>query len=361
MHILHLAALFAVLVSLPAAATDVPPMEVIELGDRAIVVRVADSPTANQTLAVATSSGIILVDSQPTPTLAQECRRLIVEHFGRSDFSYLILTHDDIDHIGGTTAFPDVRIVAQQACAQITRNILRDLGGTTAGLIAWDENRIARLQVELAGVDAGSQRAREIRAEIATCEVCIADYRSGVWVPRVPSVTFAETWTLDAGDTVVTCWFLGLGHSESDILIHFETEGILCVGDAISKQYLCPGVDPELTRSVDVEHWCWALDSALKKEFDTVVWGHRGFLTRDDISNRASYIRALWDGVLSLKASGSSLASAHTSLVLANLFPNLAPTVAEMAMVLGLPEAAVATAAEAQHAANVDLFWRVAR
>ena len=342
-------------------AADVPPMEVIELSDRAIVVRQADSTTANQTLAVATSSGIILVDSQPTPTLAKECRRLVAEHFGRSDFSYLIITHDDVDHIGGTGAFPDVTIVAQQACATITRGILGSVRQVTANLRVWDENRIASLQAELAGIDAASERASDIRAEIIGCEIEVADFRAGLWVPRVPDVTFAETWTLDAGDTTVTCWFLGLGHSESDIFVHFETEGILAVGDAMSKQYLCLGVDPELTRSIDVGHWCQMLDLVLEKSFDTVVWGHRGFLTHDDVANRASYIRALWEGVVTLKAGGGTLADAHTSLVLANLFPNLAPTIAEMALLLGLPEATVAAGAEAQHAATIDMFWAVAR
>jgi len=348
------------LMCLSAVAAAVPPMEVVELSERAIVVRLADAPTANQTLAVATSSGIIVVESQPCPTLAEECRRLISEHFGRSDFTYLILTHDDVDHIGGSSAFPGVTVVAQENCGRIVRDIVRDLRGARAGLLAWNESAIRRLETELAGIDPSSGRAAEIRAQIAKYEVEVADYRSGAWAPRVPTLTFAETWTLDAGDTTVTCWFLGPGHSESDTFVHFETEGILAVGDAMSNRYLSLAVDPELAGHIDIGHRCRALDLVLEKGFDTVVWGHRGFLTHDEVANRAGYIRALWESVLDLKASGASLASAHSTLAVANVFPNLAATVTDMAALLGLPEAAVVAEAETQNAANVDLFWSAA-
>ena len=362
MHMRHLLVVVAVVAGLSACAlsVEVPRMEVVELSERAIVVRLADAPSPNQTLAVATSSGIIVVDSQPTPTLAQECRRLIVEHFGRDDFTHLILTHDDLDHICGTAAFPDVAIVAQQACYTVIRDILRNVPAAAANLIPWYANTIAAHKAELAALDATSGAADALRAEIAGYEVMLADLRAGVWAPRLPTQTFTEMWTLDAGDTTVTCWFLGPGHSQSDILVHFEAEGILAVGDAISKHYLCVGVDPELARSIDVEHWCRALDQVLEKDFDQVVWGHRGFLSRDDVANRAGYISALWESILDLKADGVSLADAHSSLAVAGLFPNFPLLLSEMAVLLGATEEAVAVEAERQHAANIDLFWSVA-
>jgi hypothetical protein len=46
--------------SLCGSCAEVPPMEAVELSERAIVVRLADAPSPNQTLAVATSSGIIV-------------------------------------------------------------------------------------------------------------------------------------------------------------------------------------------------------------------------------------------------------------------------------------------------------------
>src|SRR5512142_2888663 len=77
-----------------------PPLAVVNAG-----------PWNNSYVAIATQKGIVVIDSGFSTRIAQAVRQAIQAEFKRSDFSYLINSHEHSDHIFGNSAYSDATIV----------------------------------------------------------------------------------------------------------------------------------------------------------------------------------------------------------------------------------------------------------
>jgi len=74
---------------------------------------VLDCLSVNVT-AIASDSGIVVIDTNRSYGVMQRLRRVIEEEFGRKDFIYVVNTHGDPDHSSGNQVFPSVPLVAHQ-------------------------------------------------------------------------------------------------------------------------------------------------------------------------------------------------------------------------------------------------------
>jgi glyoxylase-like metal-dependent hydrolase (beta-lactamase superfamily II) len=70
-------------------------------------------PWNNSYLAIATRKGIVVIDSGFSKTIAQAVREAITAEFKRSDFAYLIVSHEHSDHVFGNSAYSDIPIVGR--------------------------------------------------------------------------------------------------------------------------------------------------------------------------------------------------------------------------------------------------------
>jgi glyoxylase-like metal-dependent hydrolase (beta-lactamase superfamily II) len=76
------------------------------LSPRTAVVNVG--PWNNSYLAIATQRGIVVIDSGFSKTIARAVREAIEAEFKRSDFAYLIVSHEHSDHVFGNSAYSDI-------------------------------------------------------------------------------------------------------------------------------------------------------------------------------------------------------------------------------------------------------------
>lgn len=77
--------------------------------------------------AIATSRGILVIDTGPSVEAASQARDLIGKHFNRSDILWVLHTHGHWDHIFGSQAFRGAQFIGHEQTAQSIRESSRSL------------------------------------------------------------------------------------------------------------------------------------------------------------------------------------------------------------------------------------------
>ncbi len=269
------------------------------LSDRAIVLTGFPLPSGCQITALSTERGLVVIDVGGTPQLAKEARRLIEEEFNRSDFAYVILTHDHPDHTNGTSAFPEASIIAHETCRDILVKrksfSVEEDSALNINLNSWKQS-ITKLQSQLGELDPNTERAEMIRRSIRSYEMAVDDLEKGFRI-LPPSVGFNNEMALELGDVTVSLYAFGPYHSDNDIFIHIPEEGILVIGDTFSKSIL-PGRDAR-NMKVRIPLWLDVLDSILAESTDLkhVIRGHNDIFPGEFIAATHQYIRGVWEEV----------------------------------------------------------------
>ena len=93
------------------------PLHVEKIGDGAIRLWIGDHISSTTTFAFATEKGIVVVDTFGVPEVDSQLRQAIARELGRSDFTYLINTHEHGDHTGGNAVYADCTIVGHELIA----------------------------------------------------------------------------------------------------------------------------------------------------------------------------------------------------------------------------------------------------
>ncbi len=275
------------------------PIEAVRLSDEVLVLR--SGPMDNNAVVVATSAGLVVVDTDLSPGIAERLREVIEEQLGRSDYACVINTHHHVDHVGGNQAFPEAEIVGHESCAEGMRGIAATLPATVAYFL----QSAGQIRSQLEPLDPESERARELAGKLATMETVARDFAERMRVTP-PARTFADRLSLDMGDTTVELYRFGHAHEVSDTLVHVPEDGVLMVGDVYDAgfiPYFFQGRDWEADR------WLEVLDEILDGDPDLahVVPGHGALMSREDLVARRDYIRALWEGVPKDREAGLSL------------------------------------------------------
>lgn len=253
------------------------PVHVKRLGNNALMLRVEGAQATN-IVALNSRKGIVVIDTETSPSLAALARKRIEQEFGRNDFAYVINTHDHGDHTYGNQVFPDVVIIGHEACGEEMRRGSERRMQTVAHL---------RVVVER------MKKSLATKGEDSATVNRIAYYdllRRGLeeeFVLTPPTLTFDDTMTLDLGDYTLGLYHYGLSHSKTDILVHCPEMKMLITGDLFARGY-DPYVDSE--RIPVMSRWLRNLDRVAEMELAYIIPGHGGFLEKEELARTRHYI-----------------------------------------------------------------------
>lgn len=289
------------------------PIEVTRVGGRILVLDCLD---VNVT-AIATSRGIVIIDTGRSPGLMEAIARRIEQELGRSDVRYVINTHAHPDHSAGNQVFPEAVILSHRNGPAAMRRDRAD----TPGARRYARDRIEQARAQLASTD--PQEARRAHAEIPARELMLADLE-GRYAVTPATLMFRDRCSLDLGDVRIELSACGRAHSDSDILVHVPGEKVLLTGDLFcGPDNLCFPVSP----LVDVPGLASQIERALSDPagLETVIPGHGRPLTRADLTRLLGVMReryAEFDGRRSAAAAlDTMIAAVGIDQALARLVP----------------------------------------
>ncbi len=192
---------------------------------------------------------IAVIDSQ-FPASAKE---LIAEIQKKSDrkIDYLINTHHHGDHTGGNIAFKDIAVT----------------------VFAHENSKANQIRV-----------ARERGKEDSQL---------------YPTLTFKNEWSTNLGDEIVSSTYHGRGHTDGDILTHFENANVVHMGDLLFNRRF-PYIDK--SAGAHIGNWIKILDTATTKfDNETIfIFGHAGegyeiTGSKEDINAFKNYLEKLME------------------------------------------------------------------
>ncbi len=193
------------------------------------------------TMFLVTDEGVVAIDAPPS--IGQNYLKAIAEVTDKP-VTYVIYSHAHLDHIGAAGVFPrNVTYIAQEATAS-----------------------------EL-------QRAMDLASNTST-------------IPPVPTVTFANNYTLQIGNQTLDLDYYGDNHMPGNLFIYAPNQKTMMLVDVVF-----PGWVPfvYLAISSDVAGFIKSIDIALNNyDFDTFVGGHLTRLgTQDDVKTQQEFVNDL--------------------------------------------------------------------
>lgn len=300
------------MIAIPAAAEDPEPLFRIQrLTDRVLVFTQV-SPWESNHVVIVGAKGMVLVDPGPTPMMGRLIRQAVREEIGRDRFAYVIDTHGHWGHTWGNAAFPEATVVGHERAIRTMEADAPNLEPreeVMRGLAEQAESRLAEL-------DDGSDEARDARLQRDHFGRIARGLGETGFAVQPPSLTFSDRLRLDLGDLSLEMHYLGLGHSESDIVVLIPEERVLLLGCFFLEQGPVPvfGTQPRL----EPERWLEVLGGLLEDEeaIEHVVLGQHTVWPRERLVTMREYIARLWSDVQKLEAEGVDLETAIERLPL---------------------------------------------
>ena len=321
------------------------PVRLNRLSDRVVAAWVGEYAMSNQTIAVASPKGIVVIDTYASRIYQDRIRRAVEKEFGRSDYFAVINTHQHYDHTNGNQLYAHLPIIAHQAARE---GMLNDLAGVPAWF-ARVNHAVQDMDARQKTFDPETREGKTNLENIAYWRTVIQDMQQG-HISTPPNMTFTDRLSLHLGGLTLNLYaFPGL-HTKGDIVAHIPEEKVLCVGDMNNDGWLPPlskeaATDPAyllrtwqevLERGPDVRYVLPG-HSYVKVSFESFKW-------------RYDYFKTLWEGLTKAKAAGKSLAEAQTLFAFETTFPT------QKDMIRKLPGRAGGQEVDV-HAQNIEILW----
>jgi len=284
------------------------PLHVKTLAPGAVRVWIGDYVSSTAVCAVATTKGIVVIDTTNIPKLDEAFRKVIARELGRSDFTYLINTHGHIDHVSGNGVYADCEIISHEAVKGMMEEMFSDIPRRIQRMdeaIREQKERIAAGTIK----DEGKAAAQEQLA----FNSLVSEFLRSSPQPTFPTRTFRDKLALDCGDVTLELYQAGGTHTPSDIFILVPQKGLLFTGDMMADKWLTdtPGCLATFAlrtgRAADypvlMKNWQVLLER--QGEIKHYIPGHwNGELSHEGFKARFEYSKALLADVAAMAKSG---------------------------------------------------------
>ncbi|MBN1955108.1 MAG: MBL fold metallo-hydrolase [Anaerolineae bacterium] len=185
---------------------------------------------------IVTPEGVVMIDSMPFPTEAQEIAAFVTHRLSTS-VRYLILTHYHADHTYGAYLFPQACILAHDHCRQF--------------LLTRGEEGLAAARAEAVELEAVDLRLPQVTLDDGEMDLCIGGKLLRLmWTP---------------------------GHSEDVISVFLEEERILFASDAVMPVPTIIDGDLETLKN--------SLRCLMELQPECVVQGHGEVILRGEVQS----------------------------------------------------------------------------
>lgn len=290
------------------------PVEAMRLSERVLVL--TDVVPNGVVTAIATTKGIIVIDTGVSWSFGKEFRRIAEHEFKRSDFMYVINTHADRDHTFGNQAFKDAAIVGHENCRKSLQSLQMEWDKRKDEYVALHRGRAEKNIQELKETILDPDQARRNRQSVAINNLIVSDLSEGQEIIP-PIITFLDQMTLYSDDITFHLYYLGEGHSDCDILIHVPQESLIVAGDAFMKSMLIGYMKQD---RFDMARYSEILNIVLnnKERIKYAVCGHGPFITFDELLARRDYLNSLFGCIRQAYSDGANLETVIQRLPLEN-------------------------------------------
>jgi glyoxylase-like metal-dependent hydrolase (beta-lactamase superfamily II) len=343
--------LFPLLAAIGYAAAPAPdPAEFVridKLSDRVLLAYWLGTGRCNLT-AIKSEKGLVIIDTERSPRIMAPIKAKIEQAFGRSDWAFVINTHAHDNHAGGNVLFKGAVIVGHD-------NLPKDMQWLTRRQtepewkrkeLGFAADTLRNLQAALPQYAGNRANARRIQGEIKFWQLYTQDMEEGHTIVP-PTLTFADTRTLDLGDLRLELVFFGKSHSLSDILIYVPAERLLVTGGVVYQRAHLPEISEESTLD-DVLRYIAVLDRfcADGVKIDRVIPSHSPPLTQKDLPPVRDYYQRMLAGVRAARKEGLTLEQTTERLAVRTSFPAFDPRI-------------LGAWATGMHERNIKNLWRI--
>jgi glyoxylase-like metal-dependent hydrolase (beta-lactamase superfamily II) len=279
------------------------------LTDRVLVLTEL-SPWESNHVVIISAEGLVLVDPGHSALMGRLIRKAVAGEVGRDHFAYIIDTHGHWGHTWGNAAFPDGMVIGHE---RATRT-MEDDSANLERRAEFIRNQLEQTEVGLAELDPDGDEMQAALLQRDHLDRIAQGLSEAGFAVHPPQLTFSDRLRLDLGELTLEMYYLGRGHSESDIAVLIPEEKVLLMGCFFLEQGPLPffGAQPVL----EPDRWLEVLGTLLddEVEIEHVVLGQHTVWPRERLAAVRDYIALLWSEVRKLDSEGVDFETAMARL-----------------------------------------------
>jgi glyoxylase-like metal-dependent hydrolase (beta-lactamase superfamily II) len=318
-----------VLLVMPCAAGSIEglPLHVQKIEPGVVRVWVGDNVSSTSVSAIATSKGIVVIDSTNIPKLDEAFRKIIARELGRSDFKYLINTHGHGDHTAGNGVYADCQIIAHENVKAMMEENFKNIPQS----IEWNKESLKEQNEQLASGKIKEEQKAAANEQLIISTL-IGEYLNSSPKATFPTKTFKDKLVMKCGDVTFELYQSGGTHTKSDIFILVPQKGILFTGDMMADKWLTdtPGCLATFAiRTGKAEDYPvlvnnWQTLIKRQGEIRHYLTGHwNGELTFEGFKNRFDYLKTMLADLEAMVKMGGDFNQFCAGYALKDKFPHL--------------------------------------
>ena len=201
------------------------PFRVQQLTDRVLVLTEI-SPWESNHVVIDSTEGLVLVDPGHTALMGRLIRQAVARELGRDRFAYVIDTHGHWGHTWGADAFPEAMIIGhEQAVSEMQADIVN-----LERRREFIRGQLTQAETRLAEIDPADPEASAAQIQRDHLNHILSGLGEPGFEVRVPQLSFSDRMTLNLGDLSLEMYYLGGGHSQSDIAVADSRRKVLLMG-----------------------------------------------------------------------------------------------------------------------------------